>query len=100
MDLRSERMIGSSKVSAVQSPPRWSPSMSYLAILSKDDDLLIASLTSDGVEVRRTEMRGKKLSWSPDGKYLAVRSELSDPSALKILKFPLGAKLSNTAPGK
>jgi len=94
MDLRSERIIGSSKVPTVQSPPRWSPSMSYLAVLSKDDQLLIASLGSDGVQVRRTGVTGGELSWSPDGKYLAVRSELSNPSKPRILKIPFEARLS------
>jgi WD40-like Beta Propeller Repeat len=87
LDLRSERIVTSREIPAVLPPVQWSPSMNYLAILTRDSKLLLASLTPDGMQVHQTELTGQEFSWSPDGKYLAVRENVSEPSNLKILKF-------------
>ncbi len=97
MDLRNEKIIGSSEVPALRSPPLWSPSMSYLAGITKNEKLAVAHLSSDGVKARQTGIAVQDLSWSPDGKYLAVWESIS---GLKVLKFPSDAKPStDTTPG-
>jgi len=94
MDLRNQRIIGSSEVPALRSAPLWSPLMRYLAGITKNEKLVVARLSSDGVQARQTGITVQELSWSPDGKYLAVRESISEPSKIKILKFPFDAKAS------
>lgn len=94
LDLRSGRIVASRKVPAVLPPVQWSPSMSYLAIITRDGKLLFASYTPEGIQVRKTEVTAVELSWSPDGKYLAVRDRFYDPAKLTILKVPLDAMSS------
>jgi WD40 repeat protein len=91
LDLRSKRIVASREIPNALPPVQWSPSVNYLAILDHDSKLLFASLRPDGMQVRQTEVTGQELSWSPDGKYLAVRDSASAPSRLTILKVPLHA---------
>lgn len=87
LDLRSKKIVASGEIPYVQGPVQWSPSASYLAILT-DRKLLLARLTAARIELRQTELSEPEfyheLSWSPDGKYLAVSNEAS---GLKILSF-------------
>ena len=94
MDLRSQRILGSSEVPALRSAPLWSPSMRYLAGITENEKLVVARLSSDGVQARQTGITAQELSWSPDGKYLAVRESISEPSKIRILKSPFDAKAS------
>jgi Anaphase-promoting complex subunit 4 WD40 domain len=89
MDLRSKKIIASSEIPAIEPPLQWSPSMSHLAILLKNSQLLVARLGSNGIHLRRMGIKGKDLSWSPDGRYLAVRSVWDEPSRLKIVRIQL-----------
>ncbi len=91
LDLRSGRIVASREIPAALPPVQWSPSMSYLAIITRDGKLLFASYTPEGIQVRQTEVTAVELSWSPDGKYLAVRDRFYDPAKLTILKVPLDA---------
>jgi hypothetical protein len=94
MDLRSQRILGSSEVPALRSAPLWSPSMRYLAGITENEKLVVARLSSDGVQARQTGITAQELSWSPDGEYLAVRESISEPSKIRILKSPFDAKAS------
>jgi WD40 repeat protein len=86
MDLRSERIVASREIPNVLPPVQWSPSTSYLAVLTADSKLLLARFTPAGIELRQTQLTEPdfyhELSWSPDGKCLAVWDEAS---GLKIL---------------
>jgi hypothetical protein len=88
LDLRSKQIVAFREISNVQGPLQWSPSASYLAILARDGKLLSARVTPAGIELRQTELGEPdyyhELSWSSDGKYLAVSGE---PSGLKIFSF-------------
>ena len=87
LDLRSKKIVASREIPKIVARFQWSPSSSYLAILT-DRKLLLARLTPAGIELRQTELSDPgayhELSWSPDGKYLAVWDEAS---GLKILSF-------------
>ena len=87
LDLRNRKIVASREIPYGQGPSQWSPSASYLAILT-DRKLLLARLTPAGIEFRQTELSEREfyheLSWSPDGKYLAVSNQAS---GLKILSF-------------
>ena len=63
-----------------------------MAMLARDDALLLGSVAPNGLRVYQTGLAGKDLSWSPDGQYLTVRKVLSDPSDAEILKFPVHAR--------
>ena len=86
LDLRSKKIVASREIPNVQGPVQWSPSASYLASLARDGKLLLAKVTPAGIKLRRTEFDASdfydQLSWSPDGKYLAVWDKAS---GLKIL---------------
>jgi WD40 repeat protein len=88
LDLRSKQILAFIATPNVQGPVQWSPSARYLAILARDGKLLLATLSPDGMQVRKTEVSGEEISWSPDGKYLAVRDHFYDPATIRILKFP------------
>jgi WD40 repeat protein len=87
LDLRSKKIVAFREIPNVLPPFQWSPSASYLAILARYGKLLLARVTPAGIELRRTELDEpdvyRELSWSPDGKYLAVWDEAS---GLKILQ--------------
>jgi WD40 repeat protein len=87
LDLRSKKIVAFREIPNVLPPFQWSPSASYLAILARYGKLLLARVTPAGIELRRTELDEPdvyhELSWSPDGKYLAVWDEAS---GLKILQ--------------
>ena len=90
MDLGSKRVVASAEIPTVDSPPKWSPSMGYLAMVTfpSGDQVFVAKLGSHGVRVCRLNVKGRDLSWSADGKYLVV-SEFERPgSGLTIFKFP------------
>ena len=87
LDLRSKKIVASREIPKVLAPFQWSPSANYLAMLT-DRKLLLARLTPAGIELRQTQLSepdaDHQLSWSTDGKFLAVWDEAS---GLKILSF-------------
>lgn len=103
MDLQSERVVASADIPpAVNLPTKWSPAGNYLAMfvsVSGNDSLLIARFESERVEVRQTEITGDNLSWSADGKYLAVGNIGYPDTKLTILNFP-DANLSRSTPAR
>jgi hypothetical protein len=70
MDRETRATVGSIKV-----PPlfdiEWSPKSDYLA-LSTGREVLIADVVPRRVQLSRIKIAGRRLSWSPDGRYLAV----------------------------
>jgi hypothetical protein len=90
LDLQSKKIVASREIPNVQGPVQWSPSASYLGILARDGKLLLARIAPAGIELRQTELGEPdyyhELSWSLDGKYLAVSGE---PFGLKIFGFKL-----------
>jgi Tol biopolymer transport system component len=100
LDLQGKRIVASREIPTVLPAVQWSPSTSYLAVLTGEDKLLLASFSPDGIRVRQTDVTAAELSWSANGKYLAVRDHFYAPAKITILKFPFDAAPSTgTTPG-
>lgn len=93
LDLRSHKVVASRDIPTVRPPQLWSPSMvwspssSRLAFLGQNGKLSIATLKPDDIQVLETSAIGQDLSWSPDGKYLAIRDAPEPTPRLRIFKL-------------
>ena len=57
-------------------------------MLTMDQKSVVARVGTDGVQIHQTNITGLELSWSSDGKYLAIGYPEYTDSKLTILSFP------------